>query len=234
MRLRTVRRTMIILALVAVGAARQADAAIITAVIGVSLPGSSAGSVGPIATVAPNNDPTFFPSPNVVPFSISFNDGGVGPADFVFTIQPSGGTTEYLFLGTALVNNTGQAWTDYHFELGTGTGAAFIPWTAALGELDFDLPDAGPAPTSSVFPVLNHQPLTLDWSGATVYPLGSGLTPVAVQFSFSIDLPDRMAPFFTLRQYPTVPTAVPEPVSGLLLATGLTIAAAARLRGQRR
>jgi hypothetical protein len=54
-------------------------------------------------------------------------------------------------------NNSGIAWNDFHFQLGFGTGGAFVPVGVGVG-LDFDTPNGDPAPASSVFPLLNHQP----------------------------------------------------------------------------
>ena len=55
------------------------------------------------------------------------------------------------FFTTNVVNNSGIAWDDFHFQLGFGTGAAFVPVSAGFG-LDFDTPNADPEPTSTVFP----------------------------------------------------------------------------------
>jgi len=68
-----------------------------------------------------------------------------------FVVANSGGTTEYL-VTQSLVNNSGQTWTDFHFELGFGVGTDFIRSGDTDG-LDFDTPDQDPAPTSSVFAV---------------------------------------------------------------------------------
>jgi hypothetical protein len=207
------------------GAAAPAGAAIITNVSEFSLPGFSTGSVGPVGlTTAPNNDNSAAASPNEIPSSIFMNTFGV--ADIEFVLDSSGGTTEYRFT-QVLVNNTGQSWNDYHFELGFGTGADFV--RSSLADLlDFDTPDLDPLPTSSVFPILNHQDDTLDWSGGSVPAISS------VFFTLHLDVPDGLEGFhplglnrFTLRQVPTV-MAVSEPVTLLMLGAGLAGIGAAR------
>jgi hypothetical protein len=207
------------------GAAAPAGAAVITNVSVFSLPGFSTGSVGPVGlTPAPNNDNSAAASPNEIPSSIFMNTFGVAEIEFV--LDSSGGTTEYRFT-QALVNNTGQTWNDYHFELGYGTGAGFV--RSSLADLlDFDTPDIDPLPTSSVFPILNHQDDTIDWSGGSVPAIGS------VFFTLHLDVPDGLEAFhplglnrFTLRQVPTV-MAVSEPATLLMLAAGLAGFGAAR------
>jgi hypothetical protein len=180
-------------------------------------------SPGVIPPPSPNNDNAIAPSPNTISYNIFFNT--FGTAEFEFTVENSAGTTEYRFIHPPfqppVVNNTGQVWTDFHFELGYGRGANFV--RSGSDFLDFDTPERDPAPTSSVFTTLNHQDDTLDWAGGSVLSVGT------VAFSFSIDVPDNLQNFnpsglnqFTLRQFPTLsPIAVPEPATMLLLLTGL-------------
>lgn len=210
-------------------AGRTADAATITSINQFLLPGFSTGSLAHSLPVAPNNDDTVVASPNTIStggFGTFLNAGGFGILDYEFNLAESGGTTEYLFT-TNVVNNTGVAWTGFRFLLGFGTGADFVPVGAGVG-LDFDTPAAGPAPTSTAFPLLSHQASRIDWSGATVnYLLGPGGAPFSSVFSLSIDLPDGLAAYhpggvnrFTLRSLPTA-DAVPEPVTAALVALGL-------------
>jgi hypothetical protein len=212
--------------------ATHAQAATITTINQFILPGFSTGSLTVSPAVAPNNDNTAAPSPNTIAnpgFGIFLNAGGFGILDYEFNVADSGGTTEYFFT-TNMVNNSGVAWDDFHFQLGFGTGPSFVPVGAGSG-LDFDTPDRDPAPTSSVFPVLNHQPNLVDWSGATVNYLGGpGGAPFSAAFSLSIDVPDGLAALhpggvnrFTLRSFPTA-QPIPEPTTTALLGLGLACA----------
>jgi hypothetical protein len=225
-------------AVLATGAARV-EAGAITSISQFLLPGFSTGSLTFSLAAAPNNDNTAAPSPNTIAnpgFGVFLNAGGFGILDYEFNVADSGGTTEYFFT-TNMVNNSGVAWTDFHFQLGFGTGAAFVPVAAGPG-LDFDTPGRDPVPTSSVFPLLNHQPNVVEWSGATVNYLGGpGGAPFSVAFSMSLDIPDGLAALhpqganrFTLRSFPTA-QQVPEPMTAGLVGLGL---AAAALRRRRR
>ena len=216
--------------------AGRADAGIITSINKFILPGASTGSLTFSPAVAPNNDNSVAPSPNTITtpgFGTFLNAGGFGISDYEFNVANSGGTTEYFFT-TNVVNNTGIAWTDYHFQLGFGTGASFVPVAGGFG-LDFDTPNGDPTPTSSVFPVLNHQSNLVEWAGATVNYLGGPAgPPFSVAFSLSMDIPDGLAALhpqganrFTLRSFPTAAQA-PEPATVALLALGLAATAARR------
>ena len=197
----------------------DAQAAVISTVTNVSLPGLSTSTIGPVgATPAPNNDNATVASPNAIPYTVFFN--ALGPLDVEFMTSASGGTTEYTFTQT-FVNNTGQAWTGFTFELGYGFGQAFTASGGADG-LDFDLPGADPAPFASLFTSLIHLDDRMEWSGGSVPSVGG------LAFTFSIDVPDGLATFhpdsvnrFTLRQTPVVATPVPEPSSMLLLGWGM-------------
>jgi hypothetical protein len=219
--------------------AAPAEAGVITSINQFLLPGSSTGSLAFSPVVAPNNDNTAAPSPNTIStggLGIFLNAGGFGILDYEFNVASSGGTTEYFFT-TNVINNSGIAWADFHFQLGFGTGAAFEPAGAGFG-LDFDTPDGDPAPSSSAFPVLNHQATLVEWSGATVnYLGGAGGAPFSVAFSLSIDIPDGLAALhpqgvnrFTLRSFPTA-QQVPEPTTAALVGLGLA-SAALRRRGR--
>ena len=215
----------------------RAEAATITSINQFILPGFSTGSLSHSLAVAPNNDDAAAASPNTIGTGggIFLNAGGFGILDYEFNLVDSGGTTEYAF-STNVVNNTGIAWSDFHFQLGFGTGADFVPVGVATG-LDFDTPGGTPAAFSTVFPTLGQQANRLDWSGATVnYLGGAGGGPFSAVFSFSIDIPDGLAAAhpagvnrFTLRSFPTAPQ-VPEPVTAVLVALGLAGFAAQRRR----
>ncbi len=200
------------------GALTQVRAGIISSASTVALPGSSTATIGPIGNnPAPNNDNDTTASPNLIPYTIFYNALGVGIADVEFIVSASGGTTEYRNTQT-LINNTGETWTGFHFELGFGLGSGFVR-SGPADFLDFDTPDLDPAATASVFTQLSHQADTVDWTGGTVPSIG------VAAFSLAIDVPDNLTNFhpgglnrFTLRQVPI--TAVPEPGSLLLAGIG--------------
>ncbi len=205
---------------VACGAVGHARAGVISGFgAPVTLPGFSTGSIGPAgATPAPNNDNATAASPNAIPYFIFYNAQGVGITDVEYAVTNSGGTTEYRFAQT-LINNTGQRWTGFRFELGYGVGSSFVR-SDGTDALDFDTPDRDPTPTSSLFTSLLHQPDALEWTGGTSAPIS------VVAFSFSVDVPDNLQAFnpgrlnrFTLRQF-----QLPEPSSIILLCTVLAAA----------
>ncbi len=188
----------------------------------------------PVPTPDPNND-NASPSRNVITLPGLCCDakpfGALASIDIVFQLQESGGSTEYFF--TEVVrNSTGAPWGDFHFELGLGTRDTFarfsqIAFFRPTVVPDFDTPDRDPAPASSVFTHLQHEPDALAWTRGSVPP---GAT---VQFTFSFDAPDDplgSLTQFTLRQRPT---AVPAPSPLLLVAAGL-LATAAMLRPRTR
>ncbi|HEU0138555.1 MAG TPA: PEP-CTERM sorting domain-containing protein [Bryobacteraceae bacterium] len=191
----------------------------ITAFGSTSIPSGSTGSIGPVGlTPAPNNDNISVASSNAISYNIFFNS--FGTLDVEYVVSDSGGTTEYT-VTQSLLNNSGQTWTGFQFVLGFGLGTNFAP-VSSLGSLDFDTPDGDPAPVSSRFSSLDHQPTTLIWSGAVVPLFGT------TTFSFAIDVPDGVSGLnpngfnrFTLRQFPIAPTPVPEPGTLALLGAGL-------------
>jgi hypothetical protein len=162
--------------------------------------------------------------------AIGKNFPTLNPIDISLTVAPTGGTTEYFFV-EVVRNSTGFNWSDYHLELGTGSGSSFVPLSnlgaANLG-LDFDTPDQDPAVESlflgggPIFSVVQHQSDAIRLQGGVI-PIsapGAGIEDLAF-ITYSLDVPDLAGSdiyTFTLRQYPSV---VPEPTSMLLLGGGL-------------
>jgi hypothetical protein len=199
-------------------AAADARAAVITG-IGVTVTNNATGSLGPVGGVpiAPNNDNTGLPSPNVVASNhFLFN---TLPIDFEFKLENSGGTTEYGFTPSFVnINFTGLNWTQFSFELGFGTGAGFVR-SGALDGLDFDTPHGDPSAFSPMFGAVDHKEDSLFFSGGSV----GSIKPAA--FLFAVDVPDGLKAFnpyerITPNGEPAA-TPVPEPGTMMLLGTGI-------------
>lgn len=151
----------------------------------------------------------------------------LAPIDINVFVEPSGGTTEYLFTET-VVNSTDAVWNGYNMAIGFQSDNPFgednfaspavilLPNGTAIPTFD------GAQPTSSEFSQVKADgSFNLNWFDGTVAP---GET---VDFSFSIALPDDLEgnnfDSFTIRQTPIASTmnpskSVPEPslIFGLL------------------
>ena len=148
----------------------------------------------------------------------------VAPIDAVVSLTGTGAATiqfsTFPIPADTVFNQTGVDWTDYHFELGTGSGTSFVPSTSSDG-LGFS-----GTPTSDVFKTLSQLQDSLSWSGAVVPTGGPG-----VNFAFSVDMPDGLNQF-TVRELPS--TAVPEAGTLLLVGSGLAGLAGRAWRRHRR
>lgn len=193
-------------------------------------PGGSGSTIIVAAADAGNDDvtgTTSDPSLNLQALSASFT--AVAPIDFVFNVTADNpllvsAGTEYFFNDVTINNTTTSVWTDFHFQLGMGTGATFA--TSPGDGIDFDAPLFTPTPDSNVFTSVATSEDDLVFSGGGTVAPGGGL----VEFTFSIDLPFVTAPpmgNFTLRMFPTVTVAaVPEPGTALFLGSALILGAA--------
>lgn len=157
---------------------------------------------------------------------------GPGYIDSVFTVAPSGGVTEFVLFESE-VNFSGAPWTEFHFELGFGTGDNFV--LSGTDGLDFDAPDLDPTPSIYQFTTGSIQPAPTTFS--TLTPLddqliwsGGALEDITVRhvdadgkavgerlFPLIVDVPDvndQIPDFartpsagyyeFTLRRYATL------------------------------
>lgn len=196
-----------------VGFSAQLHAGKITAITWFSGVGSVAGEfIGPL--VDPNNDDVVGDSPNelLVTQKAYF---AIGPVDLEFTVEDTGGVTEYTFR-EGVDNGTGIPWSSYRMELGFGVGALFTPSLADDG-LDFDSPDFNSPPDftgSGYFTTVAESEDELVASGG-IFPVSGFPSPL---YRFNIDVPDGITSF-TIRQQP-----VPVPEPGSILLTGLGLA----------
>ena len=169
----------------------------------------------PGTTVRPNND-NFrgHGNPNVQRLSTVWF-GISGRAETAFDIEDSGGTTEYA-VSVAVTNGSGVNWTGYKFSLGLAGERGAAPRASPAGDgFGFDVPsgvdDARPEADTRLS-LRRQAEDVLDFSGA--FP-----DQATVRFSFSMDLPDRLAvhQVFLFEQ----PAPVPEPGRFVLMGSGL-------------
>lgn len=209
-----------------------ASAGVVDQYTGAVGPGLGTANVLELATPNPNNGPAYDPAAGAAgnPINIDKAFANVGVIDMTFHVSDSSGITSYS-IDDVVSNLTNVNWTDYHIELGFGTGANFVQ---SAGALMFYQP---PPSTSTDFATLNQGAYTIDWSNGMI-----AAGAVSRQFLFQFDVPDLAAAgaaadgyadpngggyTFTLRQYPTVP----EP-AGLAIAAG--ICAVLSLRNRQR
>jgi len=125
------------------------------------------------------------------------------PFDMEITVAGGGQIREIL---ENVINNAGEDWADYHFQLGSGLGPDFVPSQPGDG-LGFA------SALSQAFPGLLLTEDELSFDGGTV-PIG-GTADFAVTIGLRGDDPFT----FTLRQFPTTTGEgeVPEPATMALL-----------------
>jgi hypothetical protein len=154
---------------------------------------SQAGVFAARSTIAPNNDDST-DSPN---YRNSI-DGDGWDGDELFVVQPSNGITEYSFsLGANFSNDPAdRIW----LELGFGVGDSFVSAANVFPSLDFDAPLPGmPAPASSVFSSVNHQPHRIEFFDGHTETTEFG----AAQFSIDVpDLPTSVNSYYQAGQLP--------------------------------
>jgi len=192
----------------------QTQAGEITSISWFSGVASVAGEIiGPL--LDPNNDNTVGPSLNEL--LVTQKDyTAIGPVDLVFTVEPTGGTTEYV-INEGVSNSTGLDWSGYRIELGFGVGTDFVLSTAS-DDLNFDSPDFDSGTDFSAFFT------SVTENEDDIFATG-GLFPNLMftfpMFQFSIDVPDGITEF-TLRQRP-IAALVPEPSTALLASLGFAV-----------
>jgi hypothetical protein len=219
-------------------------------------PGLGDVTVVHILTPSPNNDNTLDRSPNEVDIIKVFAKTDI--IDTVFNVRNTGGITEYFFSEAGdyfVLNATPDIWVDYHFQLGFGIGAGFLP-SSGIDGIDFDEPYADvvgvggtgpdPTPTSSVFTIRIQpaRPDVIDWFAPGTVSPGH-----RVEFTLSIDLPDvntgipaafwfsstENGPIdsyqFTLRE---LPSPLPEPSTLSVVSVGALTCLVVRWRGRKK
>lgn len=173
--------------------------------------------------VNPNNDSVGLGNPNDA-WITQKNYVAIGPVDLVFTVAPSGGTTEYAFR-EGVFNNTTLPWTGYHLELGFGHDAGYTKSLSGDG-LDFDAPTYdSPIDFTPFFP--SATPAEDDiYAGGGVQPY----LAFAPNYRFSVDVPDGITEF-TIRQSP-ISAIVPEPSSMVCIGIVMGVMALYRKRNE--
>jgi hypothetical protein len=156
---------------------------------------------------------------NLIAYEISFDS--VAPVDMIVSYTGSGIILLDTRAAGVVFNHTGVNWTDYHFDLGTGSGSSFIPSTPSDG-LGFT-----GTPLSIGFHKLGQTEDSLFWSGGLVPAHGSCFV-CAAAFVFAVNVPANLTQF-TIREFPTT---VPEPSNWILLGFGFAgLGMWRRLRG---
>lgn len=179
-----------------------------------------------VNTPFPNNGYNAASNQNLITNSSSLSCSpktfqAIAPIDTQLFVEPSQGTTQYLFKET-VVNQTTSVWDGYNFEIGFGVNDKFAPPELILVSPGFQIPsfDSNFQSTSSKFTqLLEDGSFNLGWSGGSVAPGES------VDFRFSVNVPDDLdgnnfSKSFTIRQLPIAAIAsvsVPEPTSALSL-----------------
>ncbi len=195
---RGISRSLLVVALLC-GFGSGALASVVTAFGGASGPGLDSMSFNNLGTPNPGNDDVVGESPNW----ISVNQKAYNSVDYidmVFIVEEFGvPTTEYI-MTEGVHNGTLEEWTDYHLELGFGTGADFVVSPPGDG-LDFDAPDYNSPFVFLPFTTVTVNEDTIDAVDGFVPPGNFHV------FGFTIDVPNGITEF-TVRQWPTI-----EPVA---------------------
>lgn len=179
------------------GFAVSASAQVVSGFGGASGPGLWTMSFNNLGTPSAANDDFVGISPNWIAVNQKAYDS-VDYIDFLFYVDDIGTPTTEYYLTEGVHNGTGIEWTDYHIELGFGTGASFVPSGPGDG-LDFDAPDE-----NSPYDFFPFTTLTI---GEDTIDAVDGIVPDGAffVFGFPIDVPSGITEF-TVRQYPTIDT----------------------------
>ena len=204
-------------------ASRPAAAETLLSVPVVAYDMTKGGGNSSATTSAPNNYPD--PAGQNTFQTTYFDFDPTGPFDLTVQGVNSGGTTLYNTV-TFYINPTNMTLSSMDFQLGSGVGAAFVPFSA--GPAPFFTPLI--PPSAYQFSTVSLTPYDLRFSGGGGIP-ANGAQP----FNYGLALPDLpgTAPTFTLRITPGI-APTPSPSSALVLLCGATPLASILLKRRRK
>lgn len=194
------------------------------AIVDASTTGPGLGAVlfTDFATGDPNNDDyTGTDNSNYLTIEKVFDASDV--IDTGLVAEASGGITEYQ-LSELVLNNTGDTWIAYVWELGTSSGGVFSPLPENIYDLQLDETGGDTSPFTALDSFSFN---TLAFTGGEVGP------GEVMSLSISLDVGDLVTNF-VIRQYPIIAeVTVPEPAPLGLVLGGILFMGAAAIRRSR-